>query len=130
MPGFTGISHVSLSVSDVAASARWYTEVLGFTERMSLEGETFTQRICMHDSGLILGLQQHHGNDGTAFDPARAGLDHLSLAVPDRAGLDAWAEHLAAHGVKHSPIADTPAGCVLSFRDPDDIQLELFSPPA
>jgi hypothetical protein len=28
-----------------------------------------------------------------------------------------------------SPIADEPYGSVLVFRDPDNIQLELFSPP-
>ena len=29
-----------------------------------------------------------------------------------------------------SPIADQPYGSVLLFRDPDNIQLELFAPPA
>ncbi len=28
-----------------------------------------------------------------------------------------------------SPIADEPYGSVLVFRDPDNIQLELFAPP-
>ena len=29
-----------------------------------------------------------------------------------------------------SPISDQPYGSVLVFRDPDNIQLELFAPPA
>ncbi|UGQ15145.1 VOC family protein [Yinghuangia sp. ASG 101] len=130
MPGIAGISHLSLSVSDAAASARWYADVLGFADRITLEGDTYVRRVCMHESGLVIGLQQHQGNDGTPFDPTRAGLDHLSFAVPDRATLEAWADHLAALGVKHSPPEDTGRGFALSFRDPDDIQLELFSPPA
>ena len=28
-----------------------------------------------------------------------------------------------------APIADEPYGSVLTFRDPDNIALELFSPP-
>lgn len=129
MPGIAGISHLSLSVSNAQASARWYADVLGFGERVSMEGDGFIRRVCMHESGLVIGLQQHDANDAAPFDPTRAGLDHLSFAVPDRATLEAWSDHLAAHGVKHSPIADTGQGFALSFRDPDNIQLELFSPP-
>ena len=54
--------------------------------------------------------------------------------------LEQWQDHLEAHGVvrataadkplTQSPIADEPYGSVLVFRDPDNIQLELFSPPA
>lgn len=126
MPAHTGFSHVSLSVTDCAASARWYADVLDFGDLATLQGATFTERLVIHPSGFALGLQQHHGNDGSPFDPARTGLDHLSFAVADRAELTAWVDRLAAHGVKQSPIAQTDFGAVLSFRDPDGIQLELF----
>lgn len=33
-------------------------------------------------------------------------------------------------GVPYSPIAETPIGTVIVFRDPDDIQLELWLPAA
>jgi hypothetical protein len=59
--------------------------------------------------------------------------------VPDRSDLEAWQSHLEANGVvrsdaadkplTQSPIADEPYGSVLVFRDPDNIQLELFAPP-
>ena len=61
------------------------------------------------------------------------------LAVPTRDDLVAWQSHLEAHRVvrakaadrplTQSPIADEPYGSVLVFHDPDNIQLELFSPP-
>ncbi len=60
--------------------------------------------------------------------------------VPSRADLEAWQAHLEAAGVARaavadrpltqSPIADRPYGSVLVFRDPDNIQLEFFAPPA
>ena len=52
----------------------------------------------------------------------------------------AWQDHLEANGVvpsahadkplTQSPIADEPYASVLVFRDPDNIQLELFAPVA
>ena len=61
------------------------------------------------------------------------------IAVPTRADLLAWQDHLEANGVvrsdmankplTQSPIADEPYGSVLVFRDPDNIQLEMFAPP-
>ncbi len=58
--------------------------------------------------------------------------DHLAFAVADRAALDEWAERFAAAGVPHSPVAPAnsiPGAAVLIFRDPDNIQLELFYQP-
>jgi catechol 2,3-dioxygenase-like lactoylglutathione lyase family enzyme len=84
-------------------------------------------------------LHRHDSNDGTLFIETRAGLDHVGLKVADRAELEAWQSHLERHGVKRSsaadrpltqsPIADEAYGSVLVFRDPDNIQLELFAPP-
>jgi glyoxylase I family protein len=57
----------------------------------------------------------------------------MAFAVADRAGLDEWAERLAAAGVPHSPVAPAnsiPGAAVLVFRDPDNIQLELFYQPS
>ena len=68
------------------------------------------------------------------------GLDHAGFVVPNRSDLEAWQDHLESNGVvradvadkplTQSPIADEPYGAVLVFRDPDNIQLELFAPPS
>jgi hypothetical protein len=39
-------------------------------------------------------------------------------------------EGLDELGVAHGEIVDAPFGSGLAFRDPDNIQLELFAPPA
>jgi catechol-2,3-dioxygenase len=62
------------------------------------------------------------------FRPDRVGLDHLALAVPDRPTLDRWVQRLDALGIAHSGAIDIPAGAILNFRDPDDIQVSLFWP--
>ena len=79
-----------------------------------------------------LGLTQHRHGSQDAFDETRAGLDHLAFTVADREELDAWAARLADAAVVHSPITaanSVPGAAVLVFRDPDNIQLELFAEP-
>ena len=52
--------------------------------------------------------------------------------------LEQWQQHLESNGVERaeradrpltqSAISDEPYGSVLVFRDPDNIQLEIFAP--
>nr|WP_291838352.1 VOC family protein [Candidatus Microthrix sp.] len=60
------------------------------------------------------------------FDERRTGLDHVGFAVDNREALDAWQARLADLGVEHSPVEDTASGSALVFRDPDQIQLEMW----
>ena len=78
---------------------------------------------------FIIVLHRHDANEGERFAETRTGLDHVGFNVSSRADLERWQEHLAALGVSQSPIADTPYGYILVFRDPDNIQLEMFAPP-
>jgi glyoxylase I family protein len=83
-------------------------------------------------------LHRHDTNDGSLFCETTTGLDHAGFVVPQRDDLEAWQAHLEANGVARSdvadkrltqsPIADEAYGSVLVFRDPDNIQLEFFSP--
>lgn len=76
-----------------------------------------------------IALHRHDRNESEPFAGTRTGLDHVGFEVADVAALEAWRDHLAAHGVAQSPFAEVPeAGvAVLVFRDPDNIQLELFA---
>ncbi len=126
-PSFTGISHLDLSVSDVDASAEWYERVLGLLRlrRAELPGRTMIVLLAA-DAGLVIGLNAHAGRPDGRFDERRVGLDHVGFAVPRREDLDGWQAHLAALGVEHSPVADVDPGAALVFRDPDNIQLEIW----
>ena len=130
-----GIHHLGLTVRDVDASAAWYEEVLGFRrvgEFQAPDGER--RKVFLRHDGLQarLGLTQHRRGSQDAFDETHAGLDHLAFTVADRQELDAWAARLADAAVVHSPITaanSVPGAAVLVFRDPDNIQLELFAEP-
>jgi glyoxylase I family protein len=126
-PPLAGISHVSLSVRDLGTSEAWYRSVLGLVVYDRPPGESWTEVVLgLPGTNLVVCLQCHAANDGSTFTPLRTGLDHLALEVSAREDLDAWAAHLAALGVTHSPVADRGYGSVLSLRDPDDVQLEIF----
>jgi len=66
------------------------------------------------------------------FDETVAGLDHLSFRLADIEELDDWAQRLQHWKVDYSRPADStlrPGAKVLVFRDPDNIQLELYALP-
>ena len=137
----TQLSHVALTVTDVDASIPFYEGVFGIGFVMDVPHEGGVGKLLANpDMSLVLVLHRHDTNDGALFTETKAGLDHIGFAVATRDDLVAWQEHLEAQGVvradtadkplTQSPITDAPYGSVLVFRDPDNIQLELFSPAA
>jgi catechol 2,3-dioxygenase-like lactoylglutathione lyase family enzyme len=100
------ITHVAVTVTDLAASEAWYTKVLGVKPVLPdlVSKEPFNER--------------------------KPGLDHIAFGVASRDELAEWAARLDELGVAHGDIVDAGYGSGLSVRDPDNIALELFAPPA
>jgi glyoxylase I family protein len=123
------ITHVAVTVSDIARSEAWYTKVLGVEP--VLDEDTGPFRHVVYAVGTtLLGL--HDFPDlatKEAFEERRPGLDHIAFGVATRGELDAWATRLDELGIEHGEIKDAGYGSGLSFRDPDNIALELFAPP-
>jgi glyoxylase I family protein len=130
MPEITGVNHISLTVNELDISEPWYTEVLGLTQVMKNAEPGHKYVVLMHPATqLIVGLHAHDANEGEAFKETRTGLDHVGFQVESRAALEGWKARFRELGVEHSPITDAPYGSVLVFRDPDNIQLEMFCWP-
>jgi catechol 2,3-dioxygenase-like lactoylglutathione lyase family enzyme len=134
------LSHIALTVTDLDASIEWYERVFDIKHLMDGPHEGGVGKLLADDAmQLVIVLHRHDANRGEVFGEARTGLDHVGLGVATRDDLVAWQDHLEANGVvradtadkplTQSPIADEVYGSVLVFRDPDNIQLELFSPP-
>lgn len=81
----------------------------------------------LHPSGLSVNLVVHDSAVTGGFDERTVGLDHVAFNVKDRATLEEWAQHLDALGVPHSEIKDEQGGPLMTFRDPDNIQLEFHA---
>ena len=135
------LHHLALTVTDLDTSIPWYEQVFGIKFMMDVPHEGGVGKLLADaDMSLMIVLHRHDANGGELFSERVTGLDHPGFFVPSRDDVVAWQDHLEAAGVvrsdvankplTQSPIADEPYGCVLVFRDPDNIQLELFSPPA
>jgi glyoxylase I family protein len=120
-----------LSVREAASSASWYAEVLGFEVRREFarsDGRVLDVYLAHPGSGVELCLVSHPDNAGEPFDETRTGLDHLEFLVEDRRDLAEWIARLDELGLAHSGLKVAPASsnAMVTFRDPDNIQLELF----
>ena len=131
MSAITGFHHLSLTVTDLDASAAWYREVFGLQQIMEETHDDGRALVFMRpDTAVFIGLHAHGANDGGSFNESSTGLDHISFSVGSRDDLVEWEKILRNRGAVVSPISDQPWGSVLVFRDPDNIQLELCAPPA
>ena len=127
MPTFSRVSHISFSVRDAEASARWWTALLELTEIDRVVGDGWRGILLLHPpSRTIMEFQQHDENQGETFDPRRTGFDHMGFKVDTRADLDEWLARFEQLGVDHSRIPEREYGAVLTLKDPDGIQFEMF----
>jgi glyoxylase I family protein len=131
VPSITGRVEVNLTVRDPVRSAAWYVELLGMETRYEFfPADGRVSYVCLAEplSGLVLCLVGHETNSGESFDESRTGLDHLEFLVARRDDLDQWAARLDELGIEHSGV-NAPShtrNAMLTFRDPDNIQLEFF----
>ncbi|MGY1616153.1 VOC family protein [Geodermatophilus sp. SYSU D00691] len=123
MTALAGFSHVGLSVPDVDAAVAFWSRAMGFELVERQEAFAFL----LHRTALVaVGLTDHGGAVTGPFDERRTGLDHLALAVPDDAALEAWVRRLDELGVENSGVVRTDAGGHLNLRGPDGFPVELF----
>jgi len=136
------VHHLRLTVTDVARSRAFYTELLGFQTAMDapppaddphhdLTLDLLQGGIVLVNGDMLLGLRPVDAERASdRFDPFRCGLDHLSFAVAGRVDLETAARTFEERGVEHSEITDLPpfGVAVLPFKDPDGVALELTAP--
>lgn len=117
---------MKIPVTDLSRSLAWYERVFGFRTTVEFPDDDGVLRGV---AGELPGL----GDTMAAFreNPAAAqgckGFDPVGFAVRDRADIVAWARHLDALDIPHSPVIDASVGWLLVFHDPDGIELHLYS---
>ncbi|GAA2216038.1 VOC family protein [Nonomuraea monospora] len=135
-PPISGLHHFAFTVRDLEASIAWYQRVFqatvvdGDLPHYGREWTGYAKLVIEPLTGLAIGLHYHEGNQGEEFNEVRTGLDHISLLVEGRAGLEAWADWLDSLGVARSGIQRRTrpfAHSTIVFRDIDCIQLEVVA---
>jgi glyoxylase I family protein len=132
-----GIAHVRLTVTDIVRSRAFYVAAFGAEPAADFSAQVDDPEVqadparlfggCMFALGdQIVGLRPA-APAGDAFSSTRVGLDHLSLRVGSLDDLHTTEQRLAAAGIDHGEVKElTDFGlAILSFQDPDDINLEL-----
>jgi glyoxylase I family protein len=121
-----GLSHIILTVSDLARSRKFYGELLGFQiQDIQFEGGSMFFFVV---GGVAIWVLTHPQTPpGDRFSEFRIGLDHLSFKAPDEAALKVVADKLIAAGVDTKGVETFVSGNkYVAFRDPDNIQLEYW----
>ena len=131
MPDFPELTHVALTVRDLAVSVPWYEALLDAEPVLDEDTDpNMHHTVYLLGNGTLIGLHQHvtPAPDET-FSEFRIGLDHVAFGVANRQELERWAARLDELGIAHDAIKDASYGSGVSFRDPDNIPLEFFAPP-
>jgi catechol 2,3-dioxygenase-like lactoylglutathione lyase family enzyme len=124
MTAVSGIHHVKLPVSDVAASRAWYERVLGFAVEIEFVEDGVVRGVALGRDGVALALRH---------DPERAkalsGFDVLALLVPAREQVGDWKARLDEAGEPHGGIVTGHGGgsVLVGLHDPDGIEIRLYA---
>ncbi|WP_425358984.1 VOC family protein [Antarcticimicrobium luteum] len=126
-PTVAALDHLVLTVADIDATLRFYTQVMG------MRAETFRPADGSSRHALSFGAQKINLHPATApFDPkaAHPGPGTADLCFLTGTPLADWQAHLAACGVavEEGPVPRTGAtGPILSLyiRDPDGNLIEI-----
>ncbi|WGH77612.1 VOC family protein [Jannaschia ovalis] len=121
------LDHLVLTVADIAATARWYAEVLG------MEAQSFRPADGTTRTALAFGSQKINLHAaGAEFEPkaARPVPGSADLCFLTETPIPDWQAHLAGLGVavEEGPVGRTGAtGPITSIylRDPDGNLIEI-----
>jgi catechol 2,3-dioxygenase-like lactoylglutathione lyase family enzyme len=87
---FPGITHIAVTVSDLARSTARYADLFGSAPVLDedVEAGDFHHTVFALGGGHLFGLHEHAAPGAAPFDERSPGLDHVSFACEDRAELE------------------------------------------
>jgi glyoxylase I family protein len=117
-----GIQHIELTVSDLNRSKDFYSLFPDFKIVAS-----YPNFIMFYAGSFYFGLTDHRSELGEkVFNEKNVGLDHLAFELDSLESLGEAKEFLINNGIVHSEIKKLSNGSyIITFRDPDNIQLEF-----
>ena len=123
LPDATRLGPVHLHVADLDRSLEFYCSVLGMRV---LQRDGASAHLGGQGSERpLLGLRALPGA-APAGRPARLGLYHFALLLPDRPSLGALVRHLAAEGVRFG-AGDHLVSEAFYLNDPDGLGIEVYA---
>lgn len=119
-----GLHHVKLPVAELERSRTWYERVFELEPNIEFPDATGVVRGVSYRAkrGFTLALRE---NPDLAH--AMIGFDPIAILIESREDIDAWAQRLNDLGIDHAPVCAGAIGWLLSFADPDGLQLKLYT---
>lgn len=118
LPDATHIGAVTLQVSDLQRSTRFYRDVLGFAEVAAN-----TNEVVLGVDGKPLVILKA-GASGP-LNQRRLGLYHFAILLPERGSLGRVLTHLVRNGI-HPGASDHLVSEALYIDDPDGLGIEIY----
>ncbi|MCH0539022.1 VOC family protein [Streptomyces sp. MUM 203J] len=118
--GVSGVAAVTVLVSDLARSTRWYCDVLDLTfiREFTVDGSLWGVVLLDTDARFVFVLQDRATVPGVED---LHGTFPVVLAAPSRAFVDGMADRLRRMGLSpRGPVSD-PDGTIVEVADPDGI---------
>lgn len=130
VPVTAGVHHVGLTVSDLEASAGFFTGILGWQE---VRQDPAYPAVFVSDGTVLITLWGAKVGTPTGFNKdTNIGLHHLALKVESENALKTVHEKLQASGITiefpPEPLRDGPAQHMMCY-DPSGIRIEFIYLP-
>lgn len=132
MPLASGCQHIALVTADLERFIGFYERIFDAKTLWVLDEGQLKHAFVDIGGGFCLHpfefSENHPESDGKPHIFSRGHLDHLSIAVPDRATLNLVRDRLLAEGASDGTITDWGMLEQLNFRDPDGMEAEVSLP--
>ena len=122
-----GLHHVKVPVTDLARSRAWYERVFDFEPVMEFPDEDGVVRgvIYQPKNAFTLALREN-----PAAARCMAGFDPFAILLQGEPDVQAWADRLDSLDITRSAVIEATIGWILSFHDPDGLELRFYTAAA
>jgi catechol 2,3-dioxygenase-like lactoylglutathione lyase family enzyme len=124
-----GVRQIKLPVSDLARSARWYSDLFGLELAAEFYEDSAVRGVVLadHAAGFVIGLRER---EYCASTPVLDGFDVCAFAVSTPEQMMTVAARCVELGIAHDDIQDRGEfGIAMDVPDPDGTVLRFVAGP-